>query len=695
MSKIISAEARISAKDNTGNVFDQIAKKFKGIEKNAKALEGIKAPKFTGDLYEELKRLKLSEKELQGVRKEFDKFHSALKSEPLRAAHYFRAVDDWKGKTVGHWREVKASVDEAEKSHARFFKSAGRFAMVAGGIGAGAYAVNRAGRAAIGANATWAREGARDYLAGMPQSESDRIAAEARRVSGKYQSVDASTMHERLRDTAMSMRSTDKALELGETIAQGTTVLQSLKGKDAAIEEGRKFFSALDVLGKNVDPKEVKELFDGYIKALGVEGADMDLGGALQMARQARAAGGVLSNRFLMTTAPGLARDLGDAQLGTSLSSALSQNVGGRATKQSKTAQQEYGLRDKQGRFIDADLAMRDPDKYAWDKIMPALVKKGVDIDDNVKVTEALAKLFSNRTVQDVFGKLITQREQYQAKAEQYGRAPGLAGAAGLQTRDPFVAWEGLMAQMRNFATLAPVMNTATAGLGELSFMIGRLNEAVATGKLPEESPMGRFLKRQRETGFWASSDNFREGQYRDLMSTQLRELDQKLSPGYGLDEKTAGALRLKRLDKQIGLDQSNNLRDMPGIFSDDDLERWQEIERERSRGNAYSRLGRGDTSSIPLPASRPSNLGAGAFPPVQPMEGAEQRVSVDGKVEGEAKLEVKVDASEYLKALVSKMEQGIKLIGSLSSNGPGSSGKSSPDANAPSAGFNTGMPLP
>jgi hypothetical protein len=69
-------------------------------------------------------------------------------------------------------------------------------------------------------------------------------------------------MHERLRDTAMGMRSTDKALELSDRIAQGTTVLQSLQGKDKAIEEGRKFFSALDVMGKNIDPKEVKELFN-------------------------------------------------------------------------------------------------------------------------------------------------------------------------------------------------------------------------------------------------------------------------------------------------------------------------------------------------------------------------------------------------------------------------------------------------
>jgi hypothetical protein len=50
MSKIIKAKALISAADKTGNVFDKIASKLKGVERSAKSLESVKAPKFTGDL---------------------------------------------------------------------------------------------------------------------------------------------------------------------------------------------------------------------------------------------------------------------------------------------------------------------------------------------------------------------------------------------------------------------------------------------------------------------------------------------------------------------------------------------------------------------------------------------------------------------------------------------------------------------
>jgi hypothetical protein len=46
--RIIEAKAVISAADKTANVFDKIASKLKGVEKSARALESVKAPKLTG-----------------------------------------------------------------------------------------------------------------------------------------------------------------------------------------------------------------------------------------------------------------------------------------------------------------------------------------------------------------------------------------------------------------------------------------------------------------------------------------------------------------------------------------------------------------------------------------------------------------------------------------------------------------------
>ncbi|MCK1679544.1 hypothetical protein IVA87_08730 [Bradyrhizobium sp. 147] len=689
MSKTIVATAIIQASDKTGSTLDKIASKFKSLEKNAKALEGVKPPKFLGSLEEELRRLKLSEKELQGVRKEMAAFDAQLKSGsfgPMRSSHYFRALDDWKTKTVNHWREIKANVDETDKAHKKFFANAGRAAlrwgMIAGGVGSGAYAASRIGRAAIEASATSQRETARDYLAGMSDADSQRIKDEALRISGRYQSVDASTMHERLRDTAMSTRSTEKALELSETIAQGTTVLQSLKGKDQAIEEGRKFFSALDVLGKNIDPKEVKELFNGYIKALGVEGADMDLGGALTFARQSRAAGGILSNRFLMTTAPGLARDLGDPQLGTALASALSQNIGGRATKASKAAQMEWGLRHKNGQFLDSSLAMTDPDKWAWERLIPALQKKGVDVNDNVKVSEVLSKLFSNRVVGDVFSKLITQREQYQAKAGQYAKAPGLDAAANLPGKDPFVAYEGVFAQLRNLATQAPVMDSAASGLNKLSGSIASLNDAVGKGEFSGffswiSKTMGEFSDQAAKS----ISGDIKDAKMFGGAIGKLLDWDK----ARGVDPKWLG----------LGKDDPNKpfVGDLDPMGSDytrksfHSKEYWEGLGREGASAESATRLRRERERQF---AASPSFTAPGVSETMTYGTGVngdktvQAQLTGSAEVHGEVKQIIEVKPSQYFEALVQNVQNAIKLAGQYTANGVGSTGKSSPDAAAP-----------
>jgi hypothetical protein len=537
------------------------------------------------------------------------------------------------------------------------------------------------------------------------------------RQSARYPSVDASTMHERLRDTSMGMRSTDKALELGETIAQGTTVLQSLKGKDKAIEEGRKFFSALDVLGKNIEPKEVKELFDGYIKALGVEGADMDLGGVLAMARQSRAAGGILSNRFLMTTAPGLGRDLGDAQLGTSLASALSQNIGGRATKTSKAAQQEYGLRDAKGYFLDSKLAMENPDFYTWQKIMPAMQKKGIDVNDNVAVTKSLAQLFSNRTVQDVFSKLITQREQYQAKAGQYEKAPGLAGAGPLLSKDPFVAYESVLAQLRNMATQAPMMDAAAAGLGKISTAIGGITKRFSEGSTGEKGLMltgGALTAGVAGTAAalgakglyqWFTGAGALTGAAAalDASAAALTAAAGALAGGKTMSQLAAGgataagaagggmaskiwaagaaalpyapgaALVAGLGGGLLAMRQSVDDAGYAGLTSGERMR--------RQRGGSIAQMLRkqwGYDSSASPEMSDTMTYGTGV--------GGDKtlNVAVSGDVKGEATITIKVEAGSSLLQVAQQARTALNLAGQVNSNGAGSTGRSSPDASAP-----------
>ncbi|WP_035715007.1 hypothetical protein [Bradyrhizobium genomosp. I (2014)] len=679
MSKIIEARAVLSASDKTGNVLDKIASKFKSVEKNAKALEGIKPLKFSGDMFEELKRLQLSEKQLQGVRKEFTLFNDALRQQRPKADHYFRALQEWQGKTVDHWRNIKANVDETDKSYKRFFAGAGaaalRWGLIAGGIGSGAYAVNRVGRAAIEANAISQRESARDYLAGMSEADSQRIKEEALRVSGRYRSVDATTMHERLRDTAMSTRSVDKALELSDVIAQGTTVLQSLKGKDQAIEEGRKFFAALDVLGKNIDPKEVKELFGGYIKALGVEGADMNLGEVLTMSKRLKAAGSTISNRFLMTTGAGLTRDMGADRAGNALSMMMQQEV--QATKQAKEYGQKVGLRDKTGKFVDRSSMMADPDYWAWKNITAAMKRAKLDPENPQDVNTFLQSAYSNSSARDVVSKLLTQRSQYEAKAGQYEKAPGLEAASQLPGKDPFVAYESVFAQLRNLATQAPVMDSAAKGLDSISGSIANLNNSVAKG---EYSGFFKFAN-----DFMSAARPTLSGTVRDIevIGQGLSKADQilKTAPAWissTLKSGLSGANNAARTGGGKGFGQWPSSTDAVPFVPWSDNATYSPATGRWIAGNPRT----GGNRMLPAP----SFPAPGVTDTMTYGTGANQvTAQVTGEVHGTGKFDINVNAGSSLIEVVRRAEAVIALAGQISSNGPGSTGKSSPDAAAPS----------
>lgn len=493
---IIEARAVISATDKTGGVFAKIAGKFKEIAGSAKSLSDIRPLKGMSDasFTRSLRDLKATAREMEVINRSARDFNAALKAGgPMKASKYFDSLSFWREKTIGNLRAVRAEMERNEAIRRRFagpIANGARMAVGALGVGSAAYLANRGARGIVSAGSVSVREGARDYLAGLTDDDSARIKRRSGELSQKYPSITASTMHERLRDTAMSMRSLDKAFEVDDAIARGTVVLQSLKGKDQAIEEGRKFFRGLDVLGKNQDPKQVESLFNGFVKALGVEGADLNLGDVFQVAKQSRAAGLALSDRFLMSTAPGLIGDMGAPQVGTALASGLSQAIGGRATKESKAFQQGAGLRDKSGNFLDKALMQSDPDRYAWTRLIPAMQKKGINADDATGVTEFLSKAFSNRTVADLLGKLILQRQQYQDKSRQYDQAPGLAAAGELSRRDPFVAAEGFISQLKNAAAALaePVFPMATAALNSLSGALGgfanRFSGADAAGKI-------------------------------------------------------------------------------------------------------------------------------------------------------------------------------------------------------------------
>jgi hypothetical protein len=682
MSKIIEARAVISAADKTGNVFDAIAKKFKGIEKAGKSLEGIKAPKFTGDMFKELERLKLSEKELQGVRKSFGQYEQMLKEHRPKAEHYFRAMNDWQGKTVDHWRNVKAAAEDADKSHKKFFKGAGNFALHAAGIGGAAYATGHAIRAGAVAASARNRAGVRYEQMGLSDGQLGEGNVIADSISSKFPSISRTEVLDYLRSNASRLGSWDRSKEVAEPFARAM-IANKLNGGDE--HEMEQVVRALEGMGKANSSEQLVRGLNAFSKA---KAANPDYTGEQFRTDMAAASSAkyAMSQDYMENVFPILASHT--SGFGNKLSTGLSAMVGNRMTARARKALTEDGL-FKDGKLIDQEGWISNNFDWTQHHIRPLLEKQGVKFgedmseEDKAKAVKFTSAHFSAKNAADlVLTNLLDQPLVERARSR---HTVGLEKMDDLQRKDAGLAFEGVKKQLLDASTAVAKIGPVIDALNSAAKALGNFTKAVNSGKVGEDTRGGRWLK---ELGTPVEALNERTN--RENLAAQAREIDGKLAGGY-LDDATARKLRLRRFDLQSGIDQSNNAATMPSIYSDAEMEQWQERAREHNRGNYGSRPG---APTIPTPTPRPAEAGAGGMPPVQSLEGANVQATLSGSAEvhGEVKQTIVVEASEYLKALVQKMENGIKLIGSLTANGPGSTGKSSPDAAAPAVGFN-GVP--
>lgn len=347
----------------------------------------------------------------------------------------------------------------------------------AAGLGGGSYLAGRGIRGTALSAAELEREKSRDYLAGLSAQDSAKLQARAFQTSGDVRAVDAATMHNILRETSLTNIGVGGAMQLAPDLANSLAVISSMKSPDEALASLTRLLRGLDTLGKNVDIDVVRSLLDGFVRAQGVEGAEFSVGDVYTAAKRSKSGGFALNERFLTRILPALIADIGPDQVGTALGSSVSQVIGGRATKDSIAVQQRYGLRNKKGKFQDQDLFLEDPFEYTLQKLVPALQKRGIDTNDEVAVTAAMSKLFSNQRVADLFGRMVLQAEQYLAKERKMNQAPGTAAGPEISARDPFVAAAGALDQLKNAvgALVEPLTPSAIGGLNTFADAMRRI----------------------------------------------------------------------------------------------------------------------------------------------------------------------------------------------------------------------------
>lgn len=458
--------------DNLASNLERVAKSAKGLQAN-----------WSKGFGDEIAKLGLKSRDIDKLRRSWDDLLRSISAGGTKnMIGALPKLDAWEKSTLASLRRVEREAARVNKTTGSGLGGA-RFAAGALGVGSGAYVANRGLRGTVKSAAEYEREGGRAYLAGMTPSETVQAQGIARSMSAKYPSLSASQIMERIRSLRSFAGDLNKATRLLEENLQGLTVLQSIKGKDRAMDEMQQLMRGLDVLGKNEDPAYVGRLTNAYIKALGID-PDLNAGQFSQFARKSKAAGASLSEEFLSAIVPTFAQDLGGPELGTALGTEISQIIGGRATKASKAYMQKAGLRDKKGDVVDGDLLKKNP--YDWiNKYAPdAMRRMKLDPSKEGDILTFASKAFSAQTVANLFTKFITQREQAERNRALQKKAPDMKESSEkLRDKDPFVSAEGFVTQMSNtLGTLADgPMQRVIPLLNAFTDAIGRLNEKLSS----------------------------------------------------------------------------------------------------------------------------------------------------------------------------------------------------------------------
>ncbi|MGY3233364.1 hypothetical protein ACVMAJ_000254 [Bradyrhizobium sp. USDA 4448] len=685
MAKIIEARAVISAADKTGNVLDKIAAKFKGVEKNAKAFSEIKPPKLSGDFFEkELNRLKLTQRELRGVQKEFAALDKSIRNAgPVHPAGYMQQVDRWRDKTLQHWREVKTATEEAGKAHEKF----ARRERILHRTGHEArHAITHAlGVAGIGYGAVRATEGLAHGAAERNRAETrfeqmglnDQQLAEGNAIAGqisqKFPSLSRTQVLDYLRVNASRLGSWDRSKEVAETYARALIANKLSGGDEHELEQAVR---AIEGSGQANTSKEFGQALNMWMKA---KAANPDYTGE-QFRSDLSAASSAkygLSKDYMENVFPVLASHV--SGFGNKLSTGLSALVGGRMTKQVKGELQKEGLLDKNGRLLDEAGYISNNFEWTNKHIRPRLEKSlGIHFGEEMsegdkgKVVDWLQHHFSARNAADLMATNLIDRPLVERARER--KTLGLEDMDKLQGKDAQLSFEGVKKQVSDFGTELTNTSVALGMMDKVARDFAGYAEWVRTGQVPRSLPGLHRL-------FGGESTDAAEWNRRGLLQTQLNEADQKVSSAYGLQGSDLARWRLRQFDLQRAIEQSRDQESMPPIYTDADVETW----RKQYPPQA---------SAISLPRPRPAAADAGGMPAVQPLDNAPQRVDVQGTVGGSVDGTFIVKAGSELISIYEQMKKAIAVVGQINSNGPGSSGKSSPDANAP-LGFDTGMPQP
>lgn len=371
------------------------------------------------------------------------------------------------------------------------------YAGAAATIGAG-MAAHKAAHAA----AERAHERVRMEAAGMSAAEMREAEAKAAEIAAKTPSVSQSTVMHMLRNARTITGSFEEAAHIMEPLARLRVVAQGARPGQDVSEDFDKLVKGLEIKGVTQNPKQFHDYIEGIAKGLNTFGDTLKPYQYYEMFKYGRQATPMLSEKFILGTAPSLAQELGGSSYGKAVSAfnaALVNNVMKHSALKdfrslgliaendllyTKTGEAK-GL--KPGRHVKGwQVAQEDPNAWVRDYLLPALKNAGVT--DKGEIMARAGALFQNQMASQLVGILLTQQTRIEKDLAMIERAPGLSAADKFQSQDPKIAWQGLKGAVEGAA------GTIFAGTAEA--LAGPMNDlAHAIAGYTE-----RLTKQQQET---------------------------------------------------------------------------------------------------------------------------------------------------------------------------------------------------
>ena len=432
-SKIIQAEARITALDATGETFANIARKVRGLSTAFKSLGNV-------------------------------------------TAHGVGNVN----RTIGRMN--------------RSMQAFGPLATGTAGL-MGVTGLESLARETVKATAQQFHERIRMELAGMAPEERAEAERLSLALSQRYKTFSQTEVLHSLRNMRAIVGTYEEAAKLLEPVIKLRTAVLSQHPERASEldQDFDQLMKSQEILGINQDPARFIKDMGMIAKAMAVFGDTLKPTDFFAFAQHARLAGQGFGDDFLFSVAPTLMQHMGGAQAGTALSALFQAFAGGHMTVPALRELMKLGLVDRShvnfskaglptkmlpGALKENELFKDDPYQWIQKVLLPTLKARGISSKNDFENLTAV--LASSRTAGQALAILSTQQQNIEKDRALIHGAPELNKQVEIASKDPFVAFRGMTEQLENLLAVvgSPLAEPAAKTLNEIAAGIVTLEKA-------------------------------------------------------------------------------------------------------------------------------------------------------------------------------------------------------------------------